>query len=119
MTRRPHVVIILARCSGHGTDFGIRFEEQEPGSWVADWAFAIREAAARREGYDRTEIAGTFGFAPAYPGCPACAAPGLYRCPCDRAACWDGSSRTVTCPWCGRSGTLTGKVDRLHAEGDR
>ena len=32
------------------------------GQWSGTWAFPIAAAAAQREGYDKTELHGSFGF---------------------------------------------------------
>ena len=68
----PKVVIIMARCSHSKQSFGIRLEEKLTSQWMADWAFPIKEVAAKREGYDKSEIAGSFSVDDAYPGCPHC-----------------------------------------------
>jgi hypothetical protein len=115
----PNVVIVMARCSRSGQGFGIRFEEKARSQWIADWAFAIKEAVARKEGYDRGEITGTFGFATAYPGCPHCHAPSIFQCSCGKVACWDGERRTVTCPWCKVTVELDSQIERLSAGRDR
>jgi hypothetical protein len=52
----PNVVIVGARCTRSSQHFGIRFEESDPEHWTADWAFAVREASARKEGYDQGQI---------------------------------------------------------------
>ena len=62
MSTSPKVVIVTARCSQTRQSFGIRFEEKGLGQWSADWAFAVTEDAAQREGYDRGMISGVFGF---------------------------------------------------------
>jgi hypothetical protein len=113
------VVIVLGRCSRTRHPFGIRFEDKGAGNWVADWAFSVKEKSAHREGYDRGEIHGSFGFDPAFPGCPSCRAHSFYRCGCGKVACWDGETRMVHCPWCGMTGTLSGTIDRLAGESDR
>ncbi|HEY9605898.1 MAG TPA: TerY-C metal binding domain-containing protein [Allocoleopsis sp.] len=115
----PKIVIVLTKCSFAKQSFGIRFEEKLSGQWVADWAFAIKESAAKREGYDRSKVAGTFGFDSAYPGCPFCKASGIFKCGCGKVACWDGEHRTVTCPWCGATSTITGQIESLSAGRDR
>jgi hypothetical protein len=114
----PKVVIVMARCSHSQQSFGIRFEQKLPNQWVADWAFAIKEAAAKREGYDKSEIAGSFGFDAAYPGCPYCEASGIFKCSCGKVACWDGKCRKVTCPWCGRSSEIAGEIESLSVGKD-
>ena len=118
MSIKPNVVIVLSRCRRSRQPYGMRFEEKGRGNWLADWAFAIKEQSAKREGFDRGEISGAFGFATTYPGCPSCKAPGLFRCGCGKVACWGGVTRTVQCPWCGRTVNLDATVDRLGAGGD-
>ena len=115
----PNVVIILAKCRSQKSTFGIRIEEKQPSVWLVDWAFAIQEQRANKEGYDRSEIRGTFGTDPAYPGCPYCRAPGFFKCGCGKVGCWDGESMTVTCPWCRNRIQLGGTIENLSAGGDR
>jgi hypothetical protein len=113
-----NVVIVLGRCSRSARLYGIRFEEKGRGSWVADWAFPIKEQTAHRERFDRGDITGSFMFAVGYPGCPGCGAPSVFRCSCGKVACWDGKGQAVTCPWCRGSVRLVRTVDRLTASGD-
>jgi len=113
------VVIVMARCSLNGREFGIRFEETTTGHWTGDWAFGLKGETAKKEGYDRTEVRGDFRLAPTYPGCPHCGAASVFRCECGKVACWDGSSNLVECVWCGKTGTLGGMVDCLNARADR
>jgi len=115
----PNVAIVISRCSRTGEAFGVRFEESTPSSWLGDWAFAIRERAAKREGYDGSEIIGAIALAGGYPGCPHCWANGLYKCSCGKVTCWDGERRVVTCPWCKLAGEPSGAVESLQAGGDR
>ena len=118
--KRPKVVIVMARCSQSKQNFGIRFEERKrPGEWAADWAFAINAASAKREGYDRGEIAGSFWFDGPYPGCPSCHARSIFKCRCGKVACWDGERQIVTCPWCDATGELRGSFESLSAGTDR
>jgi hypothetical protein len=113
----PNVVIVVARCCRERQLFGIRFEEHGRGAWEADWAFPLKERAAKREGYG-SEISGSFEFAPDYPGCPGCRAPGLFVCSCGKVCCWDRVTRQVTCAWCGVTGYLNATVDHLNAAND-
>jgi hypothetical protein len=119
MTERLNVVIVMARCRQSRQPFGLRFEEKQPGHWLADWAFPLKETSARREGYDRSEIRGAFGFDTGFPGCPSCRAHSIFRCGCGKVACWDGEQQVVTCPWCGNTARLEGTIDRLSMEHDR
>jgi len=119
MSAMPKVVIVVARCSQHRRDYGIRFEEVAAGQWGGTWAFALQAAAAQREGYDKTELRGTFGFNDDYPGCPYCRSESIFRCGCGKVACWDRVVQQVTCPWCNSMGTLQGAIDSLSSAGDR
>lgn len=119
MSQLSHVVIVLARCGFTRQDFGIRFEEQRLDQWIADWAYRLPGHTAQHEGDDRSEITGTFGFAPAYPGCPFCQAKGIARCTCGKVACWDGTQPTMICPWCWATQTLEGPLRHLNAGADR
>jgi hypothetical protein len=113
-----NVVIVLGRCRRTGQLFGIRFEEKAAGQWQADWTFSVKEQTAKREHFDRGEIAGCFTFASGYPGCPSCGARSLFRCGCAKVGCWNNEEKQVTCPWCRHTGRLEGIVDRLSAGGD-
>ena len=113
-------VIVLARCYKSKMGFGMRFERFKPLEWTATWAFAVQDAAAKREGYDRTKITGAFLFDPAFPGCPHCRVKSFWLCEnCQKVACCDGETRSVTCPWCGAKGELSGTVEQLDAGDDR
>lgn len=120
MNERPNAVIVMARCRRTRRSFGIRVQEEAPGRWIADWAFSIDQEAADREGYGQSEeIRGSFSFASTYPGCPHCHAPSVFVCLCGAVACWDGESRTVTCPSCGTTVELTETIKSLSVTRDR
>ncbi len=115
----PHVVVVLARCAQTRRTFGIRIEETQPAQWTADWAFAVAEQQAAREGYDHSLIRGAFEIADAYPGCPHCQNAGFFRCRCGKVACWDETTRRVSCPWCDSAVVLGGSITTLDAGSDR
>lgn len=117
----PNVVIVLARCSRDGQPYGMRVEEKSPGQWYIDWAFPIQDAVAGREGYGSNEIRGSFAIEqPGFPGCPHCGGPSFFKCGCGKMTCWDGSSRSVTCRWCGGAGELSsGSIESMDSGGDR
>lgn len=119
MNGRPNVVIVLARCAHSKQPFGIRFEEVERGRWAGNWAFAIKEQVAKREGYDRGTISGVISFAHEYPNCPYCHAVGIFKCGCGKVNCWDGETLEVTCAWCGQSRRLSGAIQKLDVGEDR
>ena len=119
MSVLPNVVVVMARCSHYKQAFGVRLEEKSPGKWIADWAFALKKGAGRREGYNQSEIKGIFEINAEYPGCPLCDAVSIFKCSCGKVACWDGERRTATCPWCGGEVELLGHVDSLCSHEDR
>lgn len=115
----PNVAVILARCRRYRHGYGIRIEEYDRGTWIGDWAFAVRDDVARRERYDNSVIEGHFSFSDSYPGCPHCGDTFAFLCGCGRSACWDDQTRIVTCPWCGVRGEVAGHVTRIAIDGDR
>lgn len=114
-----NIVIVFGRCSRSKQGFGVRFERRGENQWVATWSFAIKEAAARREGYETAHMTGRFGPADGFPGCPHCSAPSFFRCHCGKLACWNGESRSVTCPSCGQAVELTSDITSLDGGSDR
>jgi hypothetical protein len=113
------VVVIAGRCTVRPGGFGIRMEEVARGRWAANWAFAVSERTAAREGYDQGMIEGSFQVAGEFPGCPHCAARSLFVCICGRVGCWDGQRTSVTCGWCRNTGQVGGEVRSLNSSGDR
>lgn len=120
MSQLPNVVIVMGHCSRSRETFGMRFEEQGQGRWIADWAFQVRDNLAKKEGYDQGDIKGSFGFDSEYPGCPYCKNIGLIHCPrCGKESCYDDHSSTARCGWCGFSGPIgEGSVGGMQAGGD-
>ncbi len=121
----PKVVIIMARCSKNKQSFGIRLEEKLPGEWIADWAFAIKESVAKREGYEKSEITGSFLIDDAYPGCPYCEEKSFVLCKgtlfsrCNKVSCCSGEQGSIhTCPWCGNKAKISGYIENLSAGND-
>ena len=119
MNELPRVVIVMARCNKSRNNFGIRFEEKKRGQWVADWSFAIKETSAKKEGYDKGVISGSFVFENDYPGCSYCHARPVFKCSCGKVSCWNGEQLRVTCPWCLSQGELSDGVESLGTETDR
>ena len=112
------IVIVMGRCCRAKSGFGVRFERTSAAQWNATWAFGIKPEVARKEGYDKSKIDGSFQFDAAYPGCPHCRARSVFQCSCGKISCWNATSRTVTCPWCGITGELSGQIESMEAGGD-
>jgi len=103
--------VILAKCGTHSGTFGIRVEKRE-NDWVSTWAFRVDDSKARREGFDKTKIKGSFRSVDDYPGCPYCGGGELVQCGCGKMICYkEGGaygkierktgSNSFRCPWCG------------------
>lgn len=115
----PNVVVMVGRCSTARQPFGIRLEEVGRKTWTVNWAFPVKESTAGKEGYDRSEIKGTFGIDDAYPGCPSCTAKSIVLCnACGKIGCWNPVDSMFTCPWCGASGRVEGEITSLKAGRD-
>jgi hypothetical protein len=94
--------VILSKCAVHGSSYGIRVEQRED-DWVSTWAFAIDDARASREGFDKVKIEGTLQPVGNFPGCPRCGAEGLMQCACGHMICHDEdreAKANPVCPWC-------------------
>ncbi|MBI5722336.1 MAG: hypothetical protein HZA50_00085 [Planctomycetes bacterium] len=100
-----NIVIILARCSRSGKNYGIRLVQTSPGKWLGTWAFPIKKAAGKEKGYDSETMPGTFALSDTFPGCPYCKNPHIFECEeCGMVGCWNGKMSVAACPWCGSLG---------------
>lgn len=113
-----NVMIVVAKCSRSKSTFGIRIEEISPATWEANWAFPLKERVVKREGYSSELVRGTFQINMDYPACPYCEASSIFYCHCCKVACWDGITKTPTCPWCQARVSLEGEISELRAEQD-
>ena len=110
----------MARCSHSKQSFGIRMEEKIVDNWAADWAFPMKESVAKKEGYDNTQITGSFSVDESYPGCPYCERKTFCRCgSCSKVSCSGGQGSTHNCPWCGTQAKIEGYIQSLNAGTDR
>lgn len=114
-----NIVIVMGRCGQSKQSFGIRFEQRSGHEWAGTWAFAIKETAAKREGYEKTRMEGSFSFDAAFPGCPHCSSRSFFLCGCGKIACMRSEGHRVTCPWCGAIGEVGGAVTNMDGGGDR
>jgi len=114
-----NVVIVMGRCGLSKQPFGIRVERRGANQWGATWAFAIKDAVAKKEGYASTRIEGQFVFDDSFPGCPHCGTGYFFVCGCGKLSCMKAGEREVTCPWCGQSGELSGQATSMDGGGDR
>lgn len=113
--------VALCKCGRAHKTYGVRFEKVGRKSWEYTWAFPVREATAKREGYDETAIVGTIEPREDYPGCPYCGANSFVICgSCGKLNCNTGS-RLFSCGWCGVHGIVSGGYDGsgIRSGGDR
>ena len=100
--------IILAKCRTEKELYAMRVEERG-GDWVRTWAFRIKEEMARREGFDKVRINGSFDKDAGYPGCPYCGGFGFIVCAvCKKISCFHGEEQGE-CRWCGYSAAVVSK----------
>ena len=98
--------VLLAKCNAQNKTYGIRVEQRGT-DWVSTWAFKIDETKAKREGFHKTKITGSFRPAPEYPGCPYCGGNNLVQCGCGKMFCYNENptnspeTNGLQCPWCG------------------
>jgi hypothetical protein len=69
--------VLLSKCSKHGKTFGIRVEKRG-NDWIRTWIFPISDDAARREGFDKTNITASFNVTKEFPWCPYCGTHGMF-----------------------------------------
>lgn len=119
MNQASDVVIVMSRCSRSKESFGIRFEKDDQSNWVVDWAFPVKEALGRKEGYDKNEIKGRITLDTQYPGCPYCHNESFVLCStCAKVSCYDNTSNWVVCPWCNVGNSVGGSIQALRGGDD-
>jgi predicted RNA-binding Zn-ribbon protein involved in translation (DUF1610 family) len=93
--------VVLAKCIKQNRPFGIRVEKRGD-DWIRTWAFKVDETKAKNEGFDKTQISGSFISDSEYPGCPHCGADTFVRCStCGKISCLKFGSPSAHCHWCG------------------
>ena len=112
MTEKMEARVALCKCKEGKRAYGVRFEKIGDG-WKYTWAFPVKEAAAKREGYEKTKIIGNIIPDANYPGCPFCKAKSFVVCSCGKLNCnyVNGPSSNFKCEWCGAVGRLTEGYD--------
>lgn len=112
MTEKMEARIALCKCKEGKRAYGVRFERAGQG-WKYTWAFPLKEAAAKREGYDKTQLVGNISPGADYPGCPFCKAKYFIICSCGKLNCNNANDPTAIfkCEWCGATGKLAGGYD--------
>ena len=106
MSELREAVIVLCKCGEHHKTYGIRAEKRGQNSWACTWAFPIKEAAAKREGYDKSSVKGNITFEDEFPGCPYCGGHNWTVCSCGHLSCTIIRDGIFTCEWCGAQGEI-------------
>ena len=106
---------IMAVCEETRRFFGITVDEDRWDQYRFVWAFKIDKDKGEKEGYDSKTVTGSVTLDDEYPGCPYCGEKRFYICQCGKIVCYHGLPR-VTCPNCGRSGTLE-RVENIDLKG--
>ena len=106
MSETIDAVVVLAKCGDSYKTYGLRVERTGPNQWLVTWAFPIKDASAKREGYDKTTVKGNIDFTNEYPGCPYCGSRAQTLCSCGHLSCTVLSNGIFTCEWCGTQGQL-------------
>lgn len=97
--------VVLTKCRRNQL-YGVRMEKRR-GDWCATWAFEMNEKKAVSEGYAGVTMSGSFTPLDSYPGCPYCKTRELLLCPeCGKLSCYREGETTISCQWCGFSGTV-------------
>ena len=101
MDMKVEGTVIMARCANKQAPYGMRLQKTGSG-WVCTWTFAMKEAAAKREGYTGTTVKGEIALGAEYPGCPHCGAGGFVQCgKCGKISCFRHEQKSAVCPHCG------------------
>jgi hypothetical protein len=113
---------MLAKCARHGDTYGVRIEQRDD-DWVSTWAFKIDDNRAKREGFDKTKIEGSFAPSGKFPGCPYCKADSFMQCVCGKLLCYDeertadnNGGDSLKCAWCGAKIAEIESVDTLSVK---
>ena len=106
MRETVEAVVLLCKCAEGRKTYGMRAEKTGRGRWLITWAFPIKEAAAKREEYDKAQIKGDILFSEEYPGCPYCGGRGVTVCSCGHLNCTILTDGVFICQWCGQRGVL-------------
>lgn len=112
-------VVIPAKCTKTGHQFGMTFREIKAGEWHLYWAFKLDEARLKYEKYESLTITGNIQCDSTYPGCPHCSDQSYVRCGvCKKVACWDALTQEFHCPWCNNTTPISGEITELTASTD-
>lgn len=93
-------------CNKSKENFGVTVDKIANNHYKMVWAFKLDRDRAKREGYDKKTAKGSLDNDVNYPGCPYCGCRQLVFCSCGAVTCWDGESRTITCPKCKQTGEI-------------
>jgi hypothetical protein len=106
---------VLVRCAQTGRDFIGRFVEEGD-----CWNLAEMHPSGRHDVSDGRRavpsLAGKFGVAKSFAGCPDCRNPSYVRCgTCRELTCWSGS-KEFSCILCNAKGIVVGEVEEVRVD---
>jgi hypothetical protein len=83
----------------------------------AQWQLAaVSEQAEAPGGAGSLDVAGPFGIAPEYRGCPGCGNDSFVRCGgCGGLGCWRSAKAYFSCGVCGNEGEVSGSIESISA----
>lgn len=117
--RSARTLVATVQCRRTKRFFQLRIESKGHGRWVATQASGATELAGRGNVENVHTFSGELSVDPLYSGCPHCQAERLAQCSCGQAACWDGSRRAITCPWCAVISEGSNHIEELSAYEER
>jgi hypothetical protein len=108
-------VLVTAQCRRTKQYFTVHIAERGHGRWIVSGASIVPHDAEPHMNDGQVTLTGDLGFDAAYPHCPYCQAAQVCQCGCGKIACWDGSRRAITCPWCCVIGEGYSQIEELRA----
>lgn len=108
-------VLVTAQCRRTKQYFTVHIAERGHGRWIVSGASTVPNDAGPHMNDGQVTLTGDLGFDAAYPRCPYCQAAQVCQCGCGKIACWDGTRRAITCPWCCVIGEGYSQIEELRA----
>jgi len=74
--------------------------------WTVVWVFPVYKLR-NNESLLPQNISNRIQLSQSYPGCPHCGNMGIGRCVCGKIFCFNNQHKTVTCPWCNTTSSVS------------
>jgi hypothetical protein len=108
-------VLVTAQCRRTKQYFTVHIAERGHGRWIVAGASTVPTDVGSHMNDGQVTLTGDLGFDATYPHCPYCQAAQVCQCGCGKIACWDGTRRAITCPWCCAIGEGYSQIEELRA----